>query len=44
MYKCLTCGKHIDLEQITDTVRCPFCGFRIIQKERPKTLRKVKAV
>jgi len=41
MYKCLECGKEIEEKQIRDKVRCPFCGFRIITKETPKTVKKV---
>lgn len=43
MYKCLKCGKEIEMEQIKEKIRCPFCGFRIIAKDRPKKTVKVPA-
>lgn len=43
MYKCLSCGKDIELEQIKDKIRCPYCGYRIVVKQRPKTVSKVPA-
>ena len=43
MYKCLKCGKDIELEHVKEKIRCPFCGFRIIVKDRPKKVVKVSA-
>jgi DNA-directed RNA polymerase subunit P len=43
MYKCLNCGKDIELKQVKDKIRCPYCGYRVIIKKVPKTLKKVKA-
>jgi len=43
MYKCLNCGKEIDLKQVKDKIRCPYCGYRILIKENPKNVVKVKA-
>jgi DNA-directed RNA polymerase subunit P len=43
MYKCLNCGKGIDLKQVKDKIRCPYCGYRIIVKESPTKLVKSKA-
>lgn len=43
MYKCLNCQKEITAEQIKDVVRCPFCGFRVMMKERGKNPVKIKA-
>jgi len=43
MYKCLNCGKDIELKQVREKIRCPYCGYKIILKERPKTIVKVKA-
>ena len=43
MYMCLNCRKEIDIKKIKESVRCPFCGYRILVKERPKTITKVKA-
>jgi len=43
MYKCLKCEKEIDLDQVKEKIRCPFCGYRIVMKVRPKTTSKVLA-
>ena len=39
-YKCLSCKKEFELE---DKIRCPFCGFRIAVKTRPKFRKRVVA-
>ncbi len=41
MYKCLNCGKSISLEEVGKRIRCPYCGYRILMKERPKVVKKV---
>ncbi|MBD3155737.1 MAG: DNA-directed RNA polymerase subunit P [Candidatus Aenigmarchaeota archaeon] len=41
VFKCLKCGKEV--EKVIDRVRCPFCGYRIFSKKRPKTIKKVQA-
>ncbi len=43
MYKCLKCAKEVDDDQLKEKIRCPFCGYRILMKERPKTSSKVSA-
>jgi len=43
MYRCLKCGKDIDMKQVKDKIRCPYCGYRIIIKKAPTILVKVKA-
>jgi DNA-directed RNA polymerase subunit P len=40
MYKCMKCGKELELEE---KVRCPFCGFRIVVKTRPEIVKRVLA-
>ncbi len=44
MYKCLNCGKdvEIDLEKAKKII-CPFCGYRILEKSRPPVLKRVHA-
>jgi DNA-directed RNA polymerase subunit P len=45
MYKCLNCGKNVEVNLKTaKKVICPHCGYRILVKARPKVVRKVKAV
>ncbi|OGI11634.1 DNA-directed RNA polymerase subunit P [Candidatus Micrarchaeota archaeon RBG_16_36_9] len=43
MYKCLKCGKEVESERVKEKIRCPYCGYRILVKETPKTIKKVKA-
>lgn len=43
MYKCLNCGKLVDLGQVKEKIRCPYCGFKILMKDKPKTVVKVPA-
>jgi len=42
MYKCCNCGKLIE-PRAEEPIRCPFCGHKILLKERPKVVKKVKA-
>lgn len=45
MYKCLGCGRTVDIELATATkIICPSCGYRILTKERPKIVKKVYSV
>ena len=42
MYKCLNCGKEVRFELRTaKKIICPYCGYRIIRKDRPKVVKKV---
>lgn len=43
MYKCLKCEKEIEMEQVKEKIRCPYCGYRTIMKQRPKKNTKVLA-
>lgn len=43
MYKCLKCEKEIEFDQIKEKIRCPYCGYKVILKKRPKTVIKVDA-
>jgi DNA-directed RNA polymerase subunit RPC12/RpoP len=41
-YKCVNCGKGVELElETAKKVICPYCGHRIIEKMRPKIIKKV---
>lgn len=45
MYKCLGCGKGVNIDLATATkIICPSCGYRILEKGRPKLVRKVESV
>ncbi len=39
MWKCLKCGREV--EDIS-TVKCPYCGYRILEKEKPPIVKKIK--
>ncbi len=41
MYKCINCGKEVKMKSTTK-VQCPSCGYRIIEKTRPKISKKLK--
>jgi len=44
MYKCLNCGKNVEIDLKTaKKVICSHCGYRILLKDRPKVVRTVKA-
>lgn len=43
MYKCLKCAKEIKSEELKERIRCPFCGYRIVLKKKPKKVIKVPA-
>jgi len=42
MYKCSKCGKVVELGK-EDPIRCPFCGHKILFKERPTAVKEIKA-
>lgn len=42
MYECGRCGR--ELENIVESLRCPYCGYRIIYKARPLVAKMVTAV
>lgn len=42
-YKCFQCGKKVDWKDYATTkVRCPYCGSKILYKDR-KVVTKIKA-
>lgn len=41
MYKCANCGKLIE-PQAEEPTRCQFCGHKVLFKERPKVVKRVK--
>ena len=43
MYKCMNCGKETTEEEMRKRIRCPFCGYRILVKNRTEVIKKVKA-
>jgi len=45
-YICLKCGKEFDESQLSVmmTIRCPYCGYRVIAKTRSSEVKILKAV
>ncbi|NOZ82036.1 MAG: DNA-directed RNA polymerase subunit P [Candidatus Micrarchaeota archaeon] len=43
MYRCLNCKREIELEQVKEKIRCPYCGYRILAKQPGAGIIKVKA-
>ncbi len=41
-YKCFECGKTVSPDYLRKKVRCPYCGSKILYKQRT-TITKVKA-
>jgi DNA-directed RNA polymerase subunit P len=44
VYKCAHCKQTVELDKEFAGVRCPFCGHRILVKERPTSIKRVKAI
>jgi DNA-directed RNA polymerase subunit RPC12/RpoP len=44
MYRCLNCGKEVEIKlETARKIQCPYCGYRILKKDRPKLTRRVEA-
>ena len=44
MYKCLECGREVEVDLgSTKKIICPFCGYRIVRKDRPTVVKRVHA-
>jgi DNA-directed RNA polymerase subunit RPC12/RpoP len=42
MYICLRCGKKVNPTDELGRVRCPFCGYKVLAKERAGVVKVVK--
>jgi DNA-directed RNA polymerase subunit P len=42
MYKCIKCKKIVS-EFIENRIMCPYCGYRILVKVRPESIKRVQA-
>lgn len=42
-YKCFNCSKNVKQDYVKKKIRCPYCGYKVLYKERVATV-KVKAV
>jgi DNA-directed RNA polymerase subunit RPC12/RpoP len=45
VYKCIKCGEILDRDTLdfSQSVKCPFCGGRVLIKVRPPISKKVEA-
>jgi len=46
IYRCMRCGRvfsKLEMETLPG-IRCPYCGFRIVEKIRPAIPKRVKAL
>ncbi|MBC7085611.1 MAG: DNA-directed RNA polymerase subunit P [Methanomethylovorans sp.] len=42
-YKCTRCKKNVEVNFKAMGIRCEYCGHRILVKERPTTIKRIKA-
>ena len=44
MLKCIDCGRTVEIDLKTARkIQCPYCGYRILRKERPPIPKRVLA-
>ncbi|MBL7160344.1 MAG: DNA-directed RNA polymerase subunit P [Candidatus Aenigmarchaeota archaeon] len=44
MYKCIDCGREVELDlKGTMKIQCSYCGYRILKKLRPNVTKRVIA-
>ena len=44
MLKCIDCGRTVEIDLKTARkIQCPYCGYRILRKERPLIPKRVLA-
>lgn len=45
MYRCMSCRRDVKIDlKAAKKIQCPYCGYRIIEKSRPKIVKGLKAV
>jgi DNA-directed RNA polymerase subunit P len=42
-YKCANCKRQINIDDEYFGIRCPYCGHRVLLKDRPPTVKRIKA-
>ncbi|HWR24895.1 MAG TPA: DNA-directed RNA polymerase subunit P [Methanosarcina sp.] len=42
-YKCTRCKQKVEVDYEYTGIRCPYCGHRILVKERPTTIKRINA-
>ncbi len=43
VYKCTRCKRAVEIDYEYSGIRCPYCGHRILFKERPVIVKHIKA-
>lgn len=43
-YKCSRCKQIVEIDKEFGGIRCPYCGHRILVKERPTSIKKIPCV
>ncbi|HIH43742.1 MAG TPA: DNA-directed RNA polymerase subunit P [Candidatus Methanoperedenaceae archaeon] len=42
-YKCARCKRTVEVDYELQGIRCPYCGHRILIKDRPTVVKRIKA-
>ncbi|ATZ60648.1 MAG: DNA-directed RNA polymerase subunit P [Methanosarcinales archaeon Met12] len=42
-YKCAKCKRTVEIDHEYGGVRCPYCGHRVLLKERGTIIKRIKA-
>ncbi|NMG83341.1 MAG: DNA-directed RNA polymerase subunit P [Methanosarcinales archaeon] len=42
-YKCTRCKRPVEIDYSSVGIRCPYCGHRILVKQRPTAIKRMKA-
>jgi len=42
-YTCFTCGEQVSFDEVTQRIRCPYCGAKVLFKEKSEIVKTVKA-
>lgn len=43
VYKCIECKRIVEIDSEYGGVRCPYCGHRVLLKERGTIIKRIKA-
>ena len=44
VYRCVKCGAIVKSTELELGIRCPYCRYRVLVKERPPIVKRVRAV
>ncbi|MCD5409903.1 MAG: DNA-directed RNA polymerase subunit P [Methanocellales archaeon] len=43
VYKCAKCKRTVEIDHEHGGIRCPYCGYKVLLKERGTIIKRVKA-